>query len=151
MGYDEEKRPPEPLVNWKRLRRFAGYPALAVFAAYVCYIWLVPAFRGFTLDRVLYPETGPLQRQARELGLTYEKVLAAPAGAEGQPVVWCVQNRAPLEVNVDGDAARRLSVSNYADMPLFSGNKHQACAPMLLVVLKAAPGRPVPVVFREAI
>jgi len=137
----------EPLVNVKQLKKYVIYPLLAVFGLWFCYLWLAPAFHGLSVNRARNQEIAPLLKQAKAAGLTYEWVFKNPAGAEGKPVIWCVQNRGELDVTVDGDANKRLTVSNYPRMPKFSGSKHEACTPMLLVLEKAAPGRPVPVFF----
>jgi hypothetical protein len=152
MNDEEEKQGvEEPLVNFRQLRKFVIYPLLAAFGLWLCYIWLVPAFSGFKLDRSADPGTAALVRQAKDAGLTYEKVLADPAGAEGKFVVWCVQNRTQTAVTVDGDENKRLAVSNYFNMPAVSGSKHQSCEPMLLLVEKKVAGRPVTVFFKEAL
>lgn len=148
----ENKSPYDgPWVDFKRLRLFVVYPLLTVFGLWLCYVWLVPAFSGFAIDRSWDQETASLVRQAKDAGLTYEKVLAAPAGAEGKFVVWCVQNRARTAVLVDGYENKRLAVSNYYNMPAVYGSKHQSCEPMLLMVEKKAAGQPVTVVFKEAL
>jgi len=151
MTGEEKKTGGEPWVDFKRLRLFVVYPVLAAFGLWLCYIWLVPAFSGFRLDRSADPGTASLVRQAKDSGLTYEKVLANPAAAEGKFVVWCVQNRGGGEVTVEGDEHKRLSVSNHVAMPKFSGDKHSSCTPMLLLVETASPGNPVIVFFKEAL
>jgi len=148
----ENKSPYDgPWVDFKRLRLFVMYPLLTAVGLWLCYVWLVPAFSGFTLDRSGDPGTASLVRQAKDVGLTYEKVLADPAAAEGKFVVWCLQNRGETAVTVDGDEKKRLAVSNYFNMPLVSGSKHQSCEPMLLMVEKKAAGRPLAVFFKEAL
>jgi len=149
MDPHEKKQDEEPLVDFKRLRKFVIYPALALLGLWLCSVWLPEAFTGFSINRARNAEIAPLVEKAKALGLTYETVLADPAGAEGKPVVWCVQNRDPHGVTVDGNGAKRLSVSNYPRMPLFMGDKHRACIPMILLVEKPVPGRPVPVFFRD--
>ncbi len=138
-------------MNYKQLRKFVVYPVMAVIGLSVCYIWLPDVFIGLSINRSRTEGMAPLLEKAKELKLTYEKVLADPAGAEGKPVIWCVQNREESKVTVDGDETRRLAVSNHPRMPLFMGSKHQACTPMLLLLEKTAPGGPVTVYFKEAL
>lgn len=151
MNTVEKDRGGEPLVNFRNLRRFFVYPVLAVLVVWFGSIWLPDVFTGLSINRDRMNDLSPLLEKAGTFGLTYEKVLADPASAEGKPVTWCVRNRSSFDVVADGDENKRLAVSNYPAMPLFSGSKHEACTRMLLLVEKAVPGRPVPVFFKEAI
>ncbi|MDD5209715.1 MAG: hypothetical protein PHV36_10040 [Elusimicrobiales bacterium] len=148
MRDSEIKQREMPLVNFKQLRKFVIYPGLAVAGFFLFYSWIFPAFYA-TMTRPA-GETS-LREKAEELGLTYDKVLADRAGAEGKPVIWCVQNRSLEAVTLDGNANKRLDVSNYARMPIFTGSKHESCTRMLLLLEKGAPGRPVTVFFKEII
>ena len=150
MDTQEKGRRADPVVNYKQLRKFVVYPALALIGLWVCSLWLPDAFIGLSINRNRIEKIAPLLEKAKDLKLTYEQVLADPAGAEGKPVTWCVQNRGEQSVTVDGDGNKPLAVSNYARMPLFTGSKHQACTVMLLLLEKTAPGRPVSVYFKEA-
>jgi hypothetical protein len=138
-------------VNYKQLRKFVIYPVMAVIGLWAGSLWLPDVFTGLSISHTRSEAISPLLEKAKELGLTYEKVLADPAGAEGKPVIWCVQNRSQEAVTLDGDENKRLAVSNHARMPLFTGSKHQACTPMLLLLEKTAPGGPVTVYFKEAL
>lgn len=150
METNEKNRSKEPLVDFKRLRLFVVYPALGLLGLWFCYLWLVPAFYGLTVAMGRKAELSPLLKQAKAARLDYEQVLAAPAASEGKPVIWCVRNRSEHDVTVEGKDNKRLVVSNYPGMPIYMGSKHQACTPMLLIVEKAAPGRPVTVFFKDA-
>jgi len=141
----------EPLVNYKRLRMFVLYPLAAALCLGFLYLWLPPAFTGFSIKRQRSEAIAPLLEKAKQLALKYQNVLAAPGAGEGLPVIWCVQNRGELAVSVDGDSGKPLYVSNYPAMPLYSGSKHQACAPMLLILEKQKPGRPITVFFKEVL
>ncbi len=138
----------EPLVNFRNLKKFVIYPVLALAALYLLPLWLGPAFDGFRMSLDRRGEISPLVAQAREDAITYGQ---AVAGASGRYVVWCVQNRDEWDVTVDGDRAKRVGVSNYAAMPRYTGNKHQACVPMLLLLEKPAAGEKVRVFFKEAL
>ncbi len=151
MNTENKKPLEEPLVNFRQLRKFVIYPLLAVFGLWFCYLWLGPAFYGLTVNRTRNREIAPLLKQAKAAGLTYEMALADPARSEGNPVIWCVQNRGELEVTADGNGTKHITVTNYPAMPLFTGSKHEACTQMLLVVEKPEAGRPVTVFFKEAI
>lgn len=150
MDTEKKDRHADPVVNYKQLRKFVVYPVLAGIGLWTGSLLLPDVFTGLSINRRRLEGMAPLLEKAKDLKLTYEQVLADPAGAEGKPVTWCVQNRGEEHVTVDGNGNKRLAVSNHARMPLFTGSKHQACTVMLLILEKAAPGRPVTVFFKEA-
>jgi len=121
----------------------------ALFVVYLLALWLVPAFKGYAIARDRRAElAGPLE-QARADRLTYAQ--AASGGFAGKYAVWCVQNRGEGAVTADGDARKPLRVSNYRFMPAYSGSKHQACTPMLLLLEEPGEGPGVRVNFEEAL
>ncbi|OGR79122.1 MAG: hypothetical protein A2X32_11420 [Elusimicrobia bacterium GWC2_64_44] len=140
---------PAGRVNWRRLPLLGLGVLGALFGFYLLMLWLVPAWNGYRVASGRRAELAPLVEKARALDLKYEN--AAAAGLGGTPVIWCVQNRGEHVVTVDGDPAKPLYVPNYPAMPAYSGSKHQACTPMLLLLENRAPGRPVTVFFKEAL
>lgn len=137
-------------VNFRRLELFVLYPLSGMIVSAMLALWLVPAFKGFRLAREKGAQLRPLLEQARADRINYAQAAAADAPT-GKYVLWCVQNRGETGVSVDGDGNKPLFVSNYGRMPLYSGSKHQACTPMLLLLENRAPGRPVTVFFKEAL
>ncbi len=150
---EEQEKPdqaaPAGPVDWRRLPVLALAVVGAIFCCYLLALWLVPAFSGFRLARERGTQLRPLLEQARADRITYAQASAAGAPA-GKYVEWCVQNRSLTGVTVEGDSARRLIVSNYPSMPVYTGNKHQACIPMLLQLEKPDFGT-VRVRFEEAL
>lgn len=137
-------------VDWRRLPLLGLGVLAALFGLYLLALWLVPAWSGFRMAGDRRSELAPLLEKARGLDLKYENAPAVP-GPGGTPVVWCVQNRSEHAVSVDGDANKPLYVTNYPAMPAYSGSKHQACTPMLLLLEERAPGNRVAVFFKEAL
>lgn len=93
----------------------------------LCY--LHPAFRA---ERERVKRVEPMLQEARKLALDHAAVLSGNEKYVGKYVLWCVQNRGEYEVFYQGDMNARLSISNYREMPKFSGSKHSGCADMLL-------------------
>ena len=136
-------------IDWKRMPLLALYVLAALYGVYLLSLWLVPALTGFQIASGRKAEIAPLVKQARADGITYER--AAAPDLAGKYAVWCVQNRGEASVTVDGDARKPLRVSNYRFMPAFSGSKHEACTPMLLLLQGPAEGAGVRVSFKEAL
>ncbi|MDD2805018.1 MAG: hypothetical protein PHV33_05650 [Elusimicrobiales bacterium] len=149
MSGENGKTGRDRLVDFRRLRLFVLYPLGALCGAYLLSFWLGPALDGFRIARDKGVQLRPLLEQARADRINYAQAAAEGAPA-GKYVEWCVQNRSLTEVTVEGDAARRLIVSNYPSMPVYTGNKHQACIPMLLQLEKPDFGT-VRVRFEEAL
>ncbi|MDA8131209.1 MAG: hypothetical protein M0025_12025 [Elusimicrobia bacterium] len=138
-------------VDMRQLRKFVLYPLAALSGAYVLYIWLGPALTGARISLDRYSDLSPLVRQAREDSFTYGQAAAYGDSLAGKYAIWCVQNREEWNVTVDGDPGKRLNVSNYPAMPVYTGNKHQACVPMLLLLEKSGTDARVRVFFKEAL
>lgn len=138
-------------MDFKQLRKYVVYPLLVVVGLGFLNLWLPNAFIGLSINRERMAAISPMMKKAKALGLTYKMVLEKPYSYEGEPVTWCVRNRGVQDVTVNGEENKPLTVSNHPAMPVYMGSKHQACTPMLLLVEKGAPGRPVPVYFKEAL
>lgn len=90
---------------------------------------MMPAFKARMAKKA---RSTILIREARELDLTYESVLAAPAKAMGKPAVWCLKRRSAQEVYYKGNGVERVYIKNPREMYDNSGSRHQSCIDTLV-------------------
>lgn len=112
---------------------FAGARVAGIAAALLAAgIWAGSWYPTFKAGREEARRIAPMMEEARRLNLDYDKVLSGGDAYIGKYVLWCVQNVSEDHVFFIGGESGRLAVSNYWEMPRFTGNKHNSCAEMLL-------------------
>jgi len=92
---------------------------------------IVPAFKARMARKA---RSAILISEAKELNLTYESVLAAPAKAMGKPAVWCLKRRSAQEVFYKGNGWERIYIKNSREMYDNSGSRHQSCIDTLVTI-----------------
>lgn len=92
---------------------------------------LWPSFQARMAKRAA---TAVLVKEAKELGLTYEAVVAAPAQALGKPALWCLRRSGADEAFYKGQEKTRLRITNPAAMYNYSGSSHQACVDTVVTI-----------------
>ena len=104
--------------------KFFGAVALLLLFAY----WFQSLYPAIVRNREMLKQIDAPLKEAKTLGLDFEKAVSDLGKYKGKHVLWCVQNIATDEVFYKGDMNSHLDVSNYAEMPPVRGN----CAKMLL-------------------
>lgn len=105
--------------------------AVVVLGAVVWMKTLAPGFKTVLAEKA---RNAPLLKQAGELGLTYETVLADPAKAVGKPAVWCLRRSGAEGALYQGKEDQPLFISNSAGMPRNYGTMHQTCVKTLVTI-----------------
>ena len=121
-------------VNIRNVAGLLGGAVLAAVLALVAAMWaqtLVPAFRARLARKA---QNAPLMKEARELGLTYDSVLAAPAKAVGKPAVWCLRRITPWETLYQGKEGQSVYIENPHGMSNPSNSMRQTCTDTLLTI-----------------
>ncbi|MFI5360779.1 MAG: hypothetical protein ACHQ49_02315 [Elusimicrobiota bacterium] len=85
----------DPCLNWFRVLARTRGRILWIFPALLLVGYVVALRHGDPIGGFFYRfseknTNTPLLRQARELNLGYEQVVAKPQDYVGKPVVWCV-------------------------------------------------------------
>lgn len=91
--------------------------------------------RGFRARSARKAANELLIRQAAELGLTYDSVVSNPAGAVGQPALWCLRKVAAQEMLYQGKEDKPVYITNPQRMrqnPLM----HKTCIDTLVTIRK---------------
>ena len=121
-------------ISLKNIACLTGGAVLAAVLVLGAAIWaqtFVPAFRARMARKA---QNAPLMKEARELGLTYDSVLAAPAKAVGKPAVWCLRRITPWETLYKGEEGKSVYVENPHGMSNPSGSMHQTCTETLVTI-----------------
>ncbi len=121
-------------VNLKNIITLLGIVFVLVFSVIFVLIQaetIVPAFKARMARKA---RSAILIREAKELGLTYESVLAAPAKAMEKPVVWCLKRRSAQEVFYKGNGWERIYIKNPRAMYDISGSRHETCRDTLVII-----------------
>lgn len=127
------------IAHGVKLKNIAGLLAGAVLASVLLLaaaMWaetLVPAYKA---RRSRKERIAPLAAQAKELGLTYESVLAAPAKAVGKPAVWCLRRISQGETLYQGREDLPVYMESPYGMSNRSSSTHQTCTETLLTITK---------------
>lgn len=119
------------------MKNIAGLVAGVVVAAVIVLaaaMWaqtLVPAFQARAARKA---RNAPLIKEARELGLTYDSVLAAPAQAVGKPALWCLRRISPFETLYKGEEGKSVYIENPHGMSAPTNSMRQTCTNTLLTI-----------------
>jgi len=105
--------------------------AVVVLGAVVWMKTLAPGFKAGLAEKARH---APLLRQAGELGLTYETVLADPAKAVGKPAVWCLRRSGAEGALYDGREDKPVYIVNAGRMPSSYGTMRQTCTRTLVTI-----------------
>jgi hypothetical protein len=105
--------------------------AVVVLGAVIWGKTLAPGFKTRLAEKARY---APLLKQAGELGLTYEAVLADPAGAVGKPAVWCLRKTGADMMLYQGKEDKRVYIANPGSLPRYYGTMRETCYNALVTV-----------------
>lgn len=97
-------------------------------------VWMKTLAPGFKAGLAEKARTGQLAKQARELGLTYETVLADPAKAVGKPAVWCLRKTGADTALYQAKEDKPLYFANPQSLPKYYGSMRQSCYDTLVTV-----------------
>jgi hypothetical protein len=95
-------------------------------------IWTMDLAPRFKTRMARKAALAPRIKEAKELGLTYEAVLAAPYKTVGKPVLWCLRKGDSDRSYYNGEETKLLHVTNSGRM--LQGGSHQSCAETLLTI-----------------
>lgn len=121
-------------VNIKNVAGLLGGAVLAAVLVLGAVMWaqtFVPAYKARMARKA---RNAPLLKEARELGLTYNSVLAAPARAVGKPAVWCLRRINPWETLYKGEEGKSVYIDNPHGISNPSGSMHQTCTETLVTI-----------------
>ncbi|MDO8803811.1 MAG: hypothetical protein Q7R35_05235 [Elusimicrobiota bacterium] len=121
-------------VNLQDIASLVGGVVLAAVLVLGAAMWaetFVPAFKARMARKA---RNGPLIKESRELGLTYDSVLADPVRAVGKPAVWCLRRISPRETLYRGEEGKSVYIENPHGMSNPSGSMHQTCTDTLLTI-----------------
>lgn len=105
--------------------------AVVVLGAVIWGQTLAPGFKARLAEKA---RNAKLAKQAGELGLTYETVVADPAGAVGKPAVWCLRKTGPDAALYQAREDKPVYISNAGRMPKSYGAARQTCTNTLVTV-----------------
>lgn len=105
--------------------------AIVVLGAVIWGRTLAPGFKARLAEKRL---NAPLIKQAGELGLTYETVLADPAKALGKPAVWCLRKAGADVALYQAKEDKPVYFANPRSLPKYYGTMRQACYNTLVTV-----------------
>ena len=105
--------------------------AVVVLGAVIWGKTLAPGFRDTLAGKA---RNGQMIKQARELGLTYETVLADPAKAVGKPAVWCLRKTGAATALYQAKEDKPLYFANPQSLPKYYGTMRQTCYDTLVTV-----------------
>lgn len=146
----------KPAISYKNIITAVGAFVIVAPLLLAGVMWsskLAPAMKARLARKAA---SAPLIKEARDLDLTYESVLADPKRASGRPAVWCLRRvmrqgsyggvagpapAAPasaasnfLETYYDGDENRSVYITNQERMYRMAGSSHQGCVKTLVTV-----------------
>ncbi|MDA8132539.1 MAG: hypothetical protein M0011_13630 [Elusimicrobia bacterium] len=110
----------------------AGAGLLLALLAALATAWLQSLSPSFSAERARRAALRPMLKEAKELSLTYEIVLAAPAKAVGKPALWCLKRTAPDAALYGGDGGKPVHISGFGMPP--SRTYRRDCDETLLTI-----------------
>lgn len=105
--------------------------AVVVLGAVVWMKTLAPGFKSRLAEKA---RCAALVKQAGALGLTYETVLADPAGAAGKPAVWCLRKSGADMALYQAKEDKPVYFSTRGSLPKYYGTPRQTCRNTLVTV-----------------
>lgn len=105
--------------------------AVVVLGAVIWGETLAPGFRNRLAEK---SRNAKLAKQAGELGLTYESVLADPAKALDKPAVWCLRGTGAEEAFYEGKEDKAVYIANSGRMPKNYGTMRRTCVDTLVTI-----------------
>ncbi len=97
-------------------------------------IWMKTLAPGFKTTLAAKARNGQFIKQARELGLTYESVIADPAKAVGKPAVWCLRKTDAYMALYEDKEDKPVFFANPHSLPKSYGTMRQTCTNTLVTV-----------------
>ena len=146
----------KPVISYKNILAAVGAFVIVAPLLLAVVMWggkLAPAMKARMARKAA---SAPLIKEAGELALTYESVLADPKAASGRPAVWCLRRvirqgtfggvpgpapAAPasaaknfLETYYDGNENRSVYIVNPEKMYRMASSSHQGCVKTLVTI-----------------
>ncbi|MDA8130943.1 MAG: hypothetical protein M0025_08265 [Elusimicrobia bacterium] len=92
-------------------RKAYALAGAGLFLAALAVLWLYSIAPSFSAERARRAALRPMMKEAGELSLTYEGVLAAPEKAVGKQALWCLKRMAPDSALYGGSSGKPVHIS----------------------------------------